>query len=191
MSEKPYNPDWDVKPEMWRGLTPAGPPWQGRVVSLHIAPQSAKPMLSVPHVQAVADGGLEGDRFFRASWTSVNRPDKAVTLIEEETIQAAAAELGIEVVSGDMRRNIVTHGVPLIELLDREFTIGAVTMRGVRLFQPCAHLERVSNTPGIAKALLHRSGLKAAIVSSGVIRIGDQIALRREVLRGRPELAHK
>jgi MOSC domain-containing protein YiiM len=181
MSEKPYDPAWDVKPEMWRGLTPADS-WQGRVVSLHIAPQSAKPMLSVPHIQAVADGGLEGDRFFRASWSSANRPDKAVTLIEEETIQAAAVELGIEVAPGDMRRNIVTRGVPLIDLLDREFTIGAVAMRGVRLFQPCAHLERISKVPGIARALLHRSGLKAAIVSSGVIRVGDEIALRREGL---------
>jgi MOSC domain-containing protein YiiM len=180
MSEKPYNPDWDVKPEMWRGLLPAGSSWQGRVVSLHIAPQSAKPMVSVPQVRAVADGGLEGDRFFRASWSSAGRPDKAVTLIEEETIQAAAAELGIEVGSGDMRRNIVTRGVPLIDLLGREFTLGAVTLRGVRLFQPCAHLERISKVPGIARALLHRSGLKAAIVSSGVIRVGDEIALRRE-----------
>jgi MOSC domain-containing protein YiiM len=179
MSEKPYNPDWDVKPEMWRGLASDGS-WQGRVVSLHIAPQSAKPMLSVPHVKAVADGGLEGDRFFRVSWSSAGRPDKAVTLIEEETIQAAAAELGMEVASGDMRRNIVTRGVPLIELLDREFTIGAVTLRGVRLFQPCAHLERISKVPGIARALLHRSGLKAAILTGGVIRIGDPISLRKE-----------
>jgi MOSC domain-containing protein YiiM len=177
MSEKPYNPDWDVKPEIWRGLTSAGS-WQGRVVSLHIAPQSAKPMLSVPQVNAVADGGLEGDRFFRASWSSANRPDKAVTLIEDETVEAAAAELGIEVVPGDMRRNIVTRGVPLIDLLDREFTIGAVVMRGVRLFQPCAHLERISKVPGIARALLHRSGLKAAIVSGGTLRVGDRISFR-------------
>jgi MOSC domain-containing protein YiiM len=151
-------------------------------------------MLSVPHVQAVADGGLEGDRFFRASWSSANRPDKAVTLIEEETIQAAAAELGIEVVSGDMRRNIVTRGVPLIDLLDREFTIGGVTLRGVRLFQPCAHLERISKVPGIARALLHRSGLKAAIVTGGTIRVGDTISLPTEVqdfIPSHPNFGHR
>ena len=78
------------------------------------------------------------------------------------------------------RRNIVTRGVPLIDLLDREFVIGGVVMRGLRLFEPCGHLEKVSKIPGIFRALEHRSGLKASILSDGVIRVGDPIALREE-----------
>ena len=68
--------------------------------------------------------------------------------------------------------------MPLIELLDREFTIGKVIMRGIRLFEPCAHLEKVSNVSGIFRALENRSGLKAAILSDGVIHTGDAIALQ-------------
>jgi len=64
--------------------------------------------------------------------------------------------------------------------LHREFTIGGVLMRGIRLFEPCGHLEKVSKLPGIFRALEHRSGLKAAILSDGVIRVGDPIVLRRE-----------
>jgi MOSC domain-containing protein YiiM len=135
-------------------------------------------MFSVDEVRAFADRGLEGDRFFKASWSAANRPDKAVSLIEEETLQAAAAELGTDIIPEKTRRNIVTRGVPLNELLDREFTIGRVLMRGVRLFEPCGHMEKLSEVPGIFQALEHRSGLKAAILSDGVIRVNDPVALQ-------------
>ena len=171
---------WETPPELWRGLKMAGSSREGRVASLYITPRSGDPMLSVSQVQAVADRGLEGDRFFRESWSSAGRPDKAVTLIEEETIKAAAGELGAELVAGEIRRNIVTRGVPLLDLLNCEFTIGGVVMRGLRLFEPCAHLERVSKVPGICRAFVHRSGLKAAILTGGIIRVGDQVALRKE-----------
>lgn len=137
-------------------------------------------MSAVPEARAFADKGLEGDRFFRDSWNAANRPDKAVTLIEEETLKLAAAELGTEMFADKTRRNIVTRGVPLIDLLHREFTVGGVLMRGIRLFEPCAHLEKISQVRGIFRALERRSGLKAAILSDGVIRLGDSIALTED-----------
>src|SRR5215831_19363700 len=144
MSQSEQTFSWETPPELWRGFKVAGSDWRGKVVSLYIAPQAAKPMVGVSEVRAFADRGLEGDRFFG---------DKS-------------------------RRNIVTCGVPLVELLDREFTIGNVVMRGIRLFEPCNHLEKVSKIDGIFRALEHRSGLKAAILSDGVIRIGDPVTLR-------------
>jgi MOSC domain-containing protein YiiM len=171
---------WETPPELWRGFKTASPSWQGKVVSLYIAPEPSKPMVALPEVRAFADRGLEGDRFFRESWKAANRPDKAVSLIEEETLEAAAAELGTETFGDKTRRNIVTRGVPLVELLDREFTIGGVVMRGIRLFEPCGHLEKISKVAGIFCALEHRSGLKASILSDGVVRVGDPIALREE-----------
>src|SRR4029079_770924 len=75
------------------------------------------------------------------------------------------------------RRNIVTRGVPLIDLLHREVVVGDVRLRGIRLFEPCGQLVQVSKLPGIFKALNHRSGLKAAILTDGVIGVGDRIML--------------
>ncbi len=140
-------------------------------------------MVSLPEVRAFADRGLEGDRFLRDSWSAVNRSDKAVSLIEDEVLQLAAQELGLETIAQKTRRNIVTRGVPLIELLHREFTVGGVRMRGIRLFEPCGHLIKVSRLPGIFKALDHRSGLKAAILSNGLMRVGDKIALQPAAAR--------
>jgi hypothetical protein len=72
-----------------------------------------------------------------------------------------------------------TRGVPLVDLLDKEFTIGTVRLRGLRLFEPCAHLVKVSKIPGIFRSLEHRSGLKCAILSDGLIRVGDRVTISR------------
>jgi MOSC domain-containing protein YiiM len=169
---------WETPPSLWRGVRSVGS-WSGRVVSVYIAAQPARLMICVPEVRAFADRGLEGDRFFRTSWTAAKRPDKAVSLIEEEIIEIAQTELGIEGMGDKTRRNIVTRGVPLIELLQQEFTVGSVVMRGLRLFEPCGHLAKISGVPGIFGALEHRSGLKAAILTDGVIHAGDAIELSR------------
>src|SRR5262245_26973431 len=167
----------EIPIELWRGYKPASAAWRGVVAAIFITPQSEGEMLSVSEVQAFADRGLEGDRFFRDSWNAVKRSDKAVSLIEDEVLRLAAEELGVESIAQKTRRNIVTRGVPLVELLHREFTVGGVRMRGIRLFEPCGHLVKVSKMPAIFNALNHRSGLKAAILSDGVIRVGDSIAL--------------
>ena len=163
--------------ELWRGFKPQATAWRGSVAKIFIAPISSGDMVSVPQARAFADRGLEGDRFFRESWSAVKRSDKAVSLIEEEVLQLAAGELGVESIADKTRRNIVTRGVPLIELLGREFIVGGVRMRGIRLFEPCGHLVKVSQLPGIFKALEHRSGLKAAVLSDGLLRVGDPVAL--------------
>jgi MOSC domain-containing protein YiiM len=177
-NEHPYN--WETPPEIWRGFRSATATWHASVVAIFIAPKPAQEMVAVPQVRAFADRGLEGDRFFRDSWLALKRSDKAVTFIEAETLDLAAVELAAEGLAQKSRRNIVTRGVPLVELLDREFVVGNVRMRGIRLFEPCGHLVKTSGLKGIFKALEHRSGLKAAIIGDGVICIGDPIALATE-----------
>ncbi len=163
--------------ELWRGYQPASPAWQGSVKEIYIAPASAQAMVAVSRVRAFADRGLEGDRFYRESWSAVKRSDKAVSLIEDEVLALAGREIAVEAIGILSRRNIVTRGVPLIDLLGREFTIGNVRLRGIRLFEPCGHLVAVTKIPAIFKALEHRSGLKAAVLSDGEIQIGDSVVL--------------
>jgi hypothetical protein len=163
--------------ELWRGFQPAVPVWHGTVKEIFITPASAQAMVAVPSVRAFADRGLQGDRFYRESWDAVKRSDKAVSLIEDEVLALAAKEIGVDAIGILTRRNIVTRGVPLIELLGREFTVGNVRMRGIRLFEPCGHLVAVTKIPAIFKALEHRSGLKAAVLADGEIQVGDAVVL--------------
>jgi MOSC domain-containing protein YiiM len=133
-------------------------------------------MVSVKEVRAIPGKGLEGDRYFTqtGTYSKKPRPDREVTLIEIEAVEALKRDLGIELDAGASRRNIVTRGVPLNHLVGHEFRVGDVTVRGLRLCEPCAHLERLSH-PGVREALIHRGGLRAQILTDGTIRVGDSI----------------
>jgi MOSC domain-containing protein YiiM len=152
----------------------------GTVISIHIAPKAEGPMASVPEVHAVPGRGLEGDRYFQRVGTYSERPGtgRQITLIELEAIEALARDEGLRIRPGDARRNVVTGGVPLNHLVGRAFAVGAVTLRGTRLCEPCAHLARLVGEPKVLPALVHRGGLRADIVTEGVIRVGDPIEPR-------------
>ena len=150
---------------------------KGFVVSLHIAPTGAAAMQSQDQVQAVAGRGLQGDRYFAGLGTYSNNPGSGrhVTLIEIEAIEALQREYQVEIEASLSRRNIVTRAVALNHLVDREFTVGEVRLRGMRLCEPCAHLERLSRR-GAMRGLIHRGGLRAEILTGGTIHVGDAIA---------------
>jgi len=153
-------------------------PWSGQVRSIHIAKTAEAPMRSVQRVRAVPGKGLEGDRYFRAEGTYSDRPGLAreITLIESEAIDALARDNKIAIRAGDARRNVVTRGVPLNHLVGQDFLIGRVRLRGIRLCEPCSHLEGLTRR-GVLAGLIHRGGLRAQILNAGEIHVGDRIAL--------------
>jgi MOSC domain-containing protein YiiM len=132
-------------------------------------------MQSVDEARAVPGRGLEGDRYFDQKGTfSKPQPDRELTLIEAEAIEALKRELGVDYGLGDSRRNVVTRGVPLNHLIDKEFWIGEVKARGLRLCEPCSHLQKLSHEK-VLPGLVHRGGLRAQILSEGMIRVGEPI----------------
>ena len=136
-----------------------------------------EPLVAVEEVRAVAGKGLEGDRYAEGRGTFSSRPGtgRQVTLIESEAVEAAGREYGVVLDPGQTRRNVVTAGVALNHLVDREFTVGGVRLRGVRLAEPCAHMAELAGDAEVRKALVHRGGLRADILSDGVIRVGDEV----------------
>ena len=70
----------------------------------------------------------------------------------------------------------MTRDVALNHLVEREFLIGRVRLRGTRLCEPCAHLEQLTER-GALRGLVHRGGLRAEILSGGTIHVGDPITL--------------
>ena len=153
--------------------------FEGTVDSIHIAPAASEPTVSVEQAHAVPGKGLEGDRYFKREGTYSDRhgPDREVTLIEIETIQALERDYKYELSPGDARRNIVTRNVPLNHLVGREFQVGEVTLRGIRLNEPCNHLAGLTDDK-VKQGLVHRGGLRAQILTEGVIQPGDEIRPR-------------
>ena len=153
--------------------------WKGTVVSLHIAPGASASMRSVPQARAVPGRGLEGDRYFHrvGTYSDKPRPDSEVTLIEIEAMEALKHEYGVELDAAEARRNIVTRQVPLNHLVGQEFQVGEVTLRGIRLCEPCSHVEKLTRR-GVLQGLIHRGGLRAQILTQGTIRVGDTVRER-------------
>lgn len=149
------------------------------VVSIHIAPKGSAKMQSVPAAKAVAGRGLEGDRYYNNTGTYSRKPgpDREITLIEAEAVEAAARDEEVEAPVGDIRRNVVTRGVALNHLVGREFRVGSARLKGIRLCEPCGHMEELAGKPGIEAALIHRGGLRAQIVESGSISVGDPVVV--------------
>lgn len=147
--------------------------FHGELVGIYLSAVPRQPLRSVAEARAVAGRGLEGDRYFEGKGTfSKPRPDRQVTLIEREAIEALLRDARLELAPGDARRNLVTAGVPLNHLVGRDFRIGEVVLRGLGLCEPCDHLAKLTSAE-ISKALVHRGGLRAEIVEGGLLRVGD------------------
>ena len=133
-------------------------------------------MTACTTVAAQAGVGLAGDRYALAtgSFSAGGQDPRDVTLVEREAVDAVRAD-GIDVTEADTRRNLVTEGVPLNQLVGRTFRVGKVRLRGLRLAEPCAYLEQLTGLPGVRQALVHRGGLRAELLDDGELRVGDVI----------------
>jgi MOSC domain-containing protein YiiM len=153
------------------------PVQSGSVEAVHIAACAEEPPAPVDAVNAVAGKGLEGDRYFDDAGTFSDDPrsnGRDITLIEAEAIEGLARDTGIELTAAETRRNVLTRGVALNDLVGRRFSVGEVECVGRRLCDPCSHLQKLTQ-PGVLKGLVDRGGLRADIVRGGVIRPGDAV----------------
>src|SRR5438874_2733222 len=131
----------------------------GQVLAIWIAPEGKAAMLPRAEVKAIEGQGLDGDRYASGLGSYSDKPGtgRHVTLIEQEALDAIRRENGIDLRPGAHRRNVVVTGVALNHLVDREFRVGDVVLRGMRLCEPCNDLAQAIGEP-ITTPLLHRAG---------------------------------
>jgi MOSC domain-containing protein YiiM len=149
----------------------------GSVEAIYIADRAEALPSPRDAVNAVAGKGLEGDRYFDDVGTFSDDPrsnGRDITLIEAEAVEGLARDTGIELTPAETRRNVVTRGVALNDLVGRRFTVGEVECVGRRLCDPCSHLEKLTQ-PGVLKGLVDRGGLRADVVRGGRIAVGDAV----------------
>jgi MOSC domain-containing protein YiiM len=148
----------------------------GTVELIYIAPKATAPTVSVTEILAIPGVGLEGDRYALRQGTFFKpEPDFELTLIEAEAIEALKRDYNVELAPGEARRNLVTRGVALNHLVGRDFQIGEIKAHGIRLCEPCDHLQRLTGRQ-LIKGLRHRGGLRAQILTQGAIRVGDSLS---------------
>jgi hypothetical protein len=152
----------------------------GTVEAIVIAPEAEGAMHQVDRAVARAGRGLEGDRYFdeRGTFSNAHGRGYDLTLIEAEVLDTLELPTG-RLTPEEARRNIVTRGIELNALVGEHFRVGDVECFAQRLCEPCAHLERLTaatGKPGTLRALIHKGGLRADVLSDGEIRVGDRIA---------------
>lgn len=150
----------------------------GSIEAIFIAAEAGVPMKSVSEARLEEGQGIVGDRYYAGVGTFSEKlkgcPDSEVTLIESEQIDQFNDLHGLELDYGSPRRNVVTQGIELNKLVDVQFRVGEALLEGIRLCEPCAHLAGLI-TEKVLPGLVHRGGLRARIISGGVIRPADSI----------------
>ena len=150
-----------------------------RLIEILTASSPSSPMTAQLQARAVPGLGLEGDRYFDGTGTfspDPRKPDFELTLIEKEKIEAFARESGLPFTAALARRNLVTESVDLNALVGREFQIGEVRVLGIRLCEACNYLAKTTFSEAL-KGLVHKGGLRAQILTEGILRPGDPILL--------------
>lgn len=154
----------------------AGP----RVVGIYSSPVKGERLHALAEATLEAGKGLVGDRYHNGGGTFFEtlkgKPDIEITLIESEEIDRYNEIERASASPAEFRRNIVTSGIRLNDLVGRRFTVGAAELEGIRLCEPCSHLAKLLN-PAVMSTMAHRAGLRARIVTGAVIRPGDPIKL--------------
>lgn len=146
------------------------------VERIFISPERSATQIECERIALQNGMGIVGDRNFGVS----RHPGQNLTLVEAEEIERFCAEQARVPDLSLTRRNLVTRGVRLNDLVDREFTIDGVKLRGVELCEPCAILGGALSstsltTPSVIKHWVGRGGLRANVLSDGEIVRGAPV----------------
>ena len=144
-----------------------------QVIQIGIHESKGDEVRAIDTVEAVKGKGLVNNRHFREN----NEKESQITLIEIENINYYNKISKTQIASINFRRNIITSGIKLNELLNKEFYIGKVRVKAHDLCRPCKYLQELLKQNNIIKEFLHKGGLRCEILTSGKICIGDKITL--------------
>ena len=142
-----------------------------KVFKLGITSNNNKKIEEVESIEVLANKGVVGDRHF----DNYNDPYCQLSLIEAENIDEYNLKFGLNIPYLDFRRNIITKGIKLNDLVGKKFSIGNVEVEGIDLCRPCRHLTEMLDQENILKEFLRKGGLRCQILSSSKIKVGDTI----------------
>jgi MOSC domain-containing protein YiiM len=143
------------------------------VLKLGITANNNQPIKEVNSIEVLANKGIVGDRHFQ----DFNDPYNQLSLIESENIDEYNIKFGLNIPYIDFRRNIVTKGIQLNDLIGKKLKVGNVELEGIELCRPCRHLTEMLNQKNVLKEFMRKGGLRCQILSSSEITIGDKINL--------------
>ena len=125
------------------------------VFKLGITSGNNKKISEVNSIEVLSNKGVVGDRHFN----DFTDPYCQLSLIESENIDYYNLKYGLNIPYVNFRRNIVTKGIKLNELVGKKFTIEGVQLEGIDLCRPCKHLSDMLGQDNIIKEFLRKVDL--------------------------------
>jgi MOSC domain-containing protein YiiM len=125
------------------------------------------PLLAVGSVKCLAGRGLEGDRFldYKTDYSG------QVTFFDLAVYDELCRATGVfDKSPGVLRRNLFVRGADLNALIGESFTFQDVAFSGSKECSPCYWMDRAFG-PGAEAFLRNRGGLRARILTSGILRV--------------------
>ncbi len=144
-----------------------------KIIKIGLASDNNKEIQEVNSIKVFANKGIVGDRHYK----EFNDPYCQLTLIESENIDYYNSKYGLNFRYVDFRRNIITKGISLNNLIGKKLLIGKVEVEVIDLCRPCRHLTEMLNQKNILKEFMRRGGLRCQILSSAKINIDDEIKI--------------
>ena len=141
------------------------------VSNICITSESGQEMEVKQSVEVLANKGILKDRYFN----EINAKDKQITLIESENVEYINKSIGTNFLDIDFRRNIITKGISLNQLVGKKIKVGQVTMKVHRLCDPCKYLQDLLKQKNLVKTLLNKGGIRCELLTDGKISINDNI----------------
>ena len=143
------------------------------VLKIGITDNNNQPIKEVNSIEVIANKGIVGDRHFH----EFNDPYNQLSLIESENIDEYNVRFNLNISYIDFRRNIVTKGIQLNDLIGKKLSVGNVKLEVIDLCRPCRHLTEMLNQKNVLKEFLRKGGLRCHILSSSNIHVGDNIEI--------------
>ena len=144
-----------------------------KIIKIGITENNNKKINEVNVIDLVAGKGIIGDRHFK----NYNDPYNQLSIIESESIDEYNKKYNLSIRYLDFRRNIVTKGIGLNDLIDKKILIGNVQLDIIDLCRPCRHLSEKLDKDNIIKEFLRKGGIRCGILNDGKISINDQIKI--------------
>ena len=150
----------------------------GTVLTLHTTKKMAEVMNEALILRCIAGKGIDGDRYMLGTGTYSKKPEpgRQLTIIESEELEALI-KIGLHCTSNQSRRNIISRGISLNNLVGKKIMVGEVKLMVHRLCQPCTYLEKKLKQPGLKDALWDKGGVKCEILTDGNIKPNDKFSV--------------
>ncbi len=150
---------------------------KGKVVSVNISEERGTEKKPIPEAE-IGDCGIVGDSH-AAAW------HRQVSLLDMESIERFSGESGMSFGPGDFAENITTRGIDpsragLLDLL----VSGDITLEVTQIGKKC-HGDGCAVYQRAGRCVMPQNGVFCRVISGGIIRPGDPIALSPKLFKVR------